>query len=91
MNNDEDMRQVSRLHRVNRTIKEMIRDRVRALAQPHEPKKAQDAQGEAEPAFGARSASLCGLREQKYGVSTEEIEIDFEDFRADLTKSGGVE
>jgi hypothetical protein len=35
MNNDEDMRQVSRLHRVNRTIKEMIRDRVRALAQAH--------------------------------------------------------
>ena len=46
------------------------------------------AQGCAKPAVRARSASSA---QQKYGVSTEEIEVDFEDFKADLTKSGGVE
>ena len=28
---------------------------------------------------------------QKYGVSTEEIEVDYEEFRSELMKSGSLE
>jgi hypothetical protein len=76
MDNDE-ARQISRLHRVNRTIKEMIRDRVSPSSSLWTQLQDRDAE--------------MNMLLQKYGVSTEEIEVDYEEFKSELTKGGSVE